>query len=374
MKSYVRLALTACLFSAAASANTGQAPIPNTFNAQKELMQFRVRTQGASAAFSRTHKELLASFLAHPSSPYSELFAEPGLANEIWWPEFIGSLASRFTDAEPMVIHALQRQWGFTKARPGIDIDVGPAQTAAYHGREAAANAMKAEVDADIFWRARERNGAHYGRAAGDAVALQILRDQIKRNDPSTYGVLDIEPAVLERYLTYDGWPEISEYDARYLFDLLNYALRTTPSYDRGGTAVMLPTIYRVSRTAAAYADANGYFTTGGHCSGNDARTDAYESIDEDDPLCFIAATDRAVKLWYKRRLHSEAIVHPPHATSHAGFGELMFFVLTLFDLPLAAEAEEAVAASELAGEGVLTEEEASFATSRASLTCGVSR
>jgi hypothetical protein len=376
MKSLTRLAILAGLFPAFALAADA-----NSLDVYRELVRYRTQHVGAARAFNGTTSQFLAKFLSDPGSPYSGLNNAPTFTNEVWWPAFVFSLPEFGDNAFDATLDALQWQTGLTKARPGIEVAVDDDAVAAFRGREAAANALKAGVDADIFWKARDMNGSIVTEAAGHAVALQILRDQMRRNAPELYDALAIKPDVLQRYLAQTDPQEIPEYDHRYLADLLRHALSTRGHALDTGNGRRLPAVYRVARVAAAYSDAQGYYNSDGYCAGNEPRsgepTDS-TATDYHRPLCFIAATDRAVQGWFRRQLRLEASGPRVHEQHSEGFSHLLHWlgtVLILVDFAAFIETTEAVIADDLVTEGSITEEDATLASERATrLTCRIRR
>ncbi|HEY4293815.1 hypothetical protein [Luteibacter sp.] len=374
MKPHLRLAVFASLLPLSSLA----ADTP-PFDAYKALVQFRVQNHGAASAFDATTNPLLSQLQVDTASPYSDLIDQPVMANETWWPVFLESVPSGVVAPGDTIVGMLQWQLGLTKARPNVDVTVSDEDTARYRGHEAAANALKAEVDADIFWKARDLNGSHFAEAAGEAVALQILRDQIARNDAEDYESLAIKPDVLRRYMEQTNPERVDDSGREYLGTILRHAITSRPSFEDGGSRRGLPTIYRVARTAAAYADADGYTRPGGYCSGNQPRPSAPDTwpIQSGSPLCFVAAHDRAVTAWYRWELRDEAVRRPP-PPEQSGLSKLMHWVgvaLLLIDGAAFMETIDAAVADDLAFEGALSDEEAELASRRASrLTCGIHR
>ncbi|NID16150.1 hypothetical protein [Luteibacter yeojuensis] len=390
MMSPPRLALAACLLPLAtvavhatdAGRETAVVPKAGTgasFDMYEALSRFRIRHKRTASALESTTAGLLRQLLKEPASPYSDLVDHPPMTNHLAWRRFTTDLSSTFPDAGEVALDTLRWQMGLTKARPGVDIAVDEPAITRYRGREAAANARKAEIDSDIFWKARDMNGSRLAEAAGEAVALQMLRDQVRHTDPKDHRALDIQPGVLARYMAQTHPEAISGADRRYLAEMLGIALAARHSPVEGGGSGQLPTIYRVARTAAAYADANGYLTPGGYCDGDAPRIRAPDSpfFDEPSALCFVAATDRAVARWYRRQSHVEAVRHPP-PPEHGGFYNLLHWVGAVFvlvDFAAFIEVTEALTAEDMVLEGVLEDADAELASSRSSrLTCRISQ
>ena len=120
---------------------------------------------------------------------------------------------------------------------------------------------------------------------------------------------------------------------------------------------------------AAAYSDASGY-------AGGPTCTDANPGIPEPgEPFCFAAATDRAVRSWYRRELLWQQV---RHARNHQEslFDKAVHWlapVLFLLDGVAFIEFAEGAIASDLLAEGSITEEEATLAFERAeNITCRI--
>lgn len=375
MKSLLRLACLVALLPAPAFAAD-----PTTVDVYHELIRHRIATVGVDDALDYDTAAFVANFLEDPDSPYSNLRDDPPLTNEIWWFDFVDSLTLETADEHAVALGMLQWQSGFTKARIGIDVVVDTASLRAYHGRYAAANAIKAGVDADIFWKAADMNGVMSTVAAGHAVALQLLRDQIRNNAPDTYESMGIKPDVLARYLRQDNPEMVGENDQNYLADVLRYAISTREfTIDAQGRR-QLPAAYRVARVAAAYADARGYKNPSGYCQGNDPRPGepiGSDATEYNRPLCFVAATDRAVQSWFRRQMRQEASdVRLAHEAPDRVSERISFWlntVLALTDLAPFVETSEAAAVEDLVSKGALAEDDAAFAEERASqLACRI--
>lgn len=369
MKSLSGIALAACLLPTAVGASPG-------VDVYRELIRYQTNEAGASHPFAQDTQQFLTRFLQDPASPYSELIVLPFVTNELWWPDFVDSLPITEPDTYDAALKALQHQSGLTKARPGIDVAVDDASVNAFRGVKVAANAAKAGVDPDIFWQAWDMNDAKTTVAAGYAVALQILRDQIRTNDVSGYERMAIKPDVLSRYMAQRDPDQVSEYDQRYLADLLRYDLIRPgiPSDRHGGTS--LPAAYRVARTAAAYFDSRYDF---GYCEKNDFRAappgdDPPSGIPQ--PLCLVEATDRAVQSWYRRQLRVDAERISNEVDHGGGFSHLLHWVstvLVLIDFAAFVEVVDTLVADDLAAEGAISEADADYAADRAHrLTCRI--
>lgn len=375
MKSLLRLACLATLLPAPAFAAE-----PTTIDVYRELVRHRAAAVGVENALGYDTPAFVASFLEHPDSHYSALRDDPPLTNEVWWPDFVHDLAFDAPDKQTAALRMLQWQGGFTKARVGIDVVVDNASLRAFRSDHAAANAIKAGVDADIFWKAGDLNGAMSTVAAGHAVALQLLREQMANNAPGEYEARGIKPDVLARYLRQDNPEKVDENDQNYLADLLRRAIaKWDVTVDTQGR-LHLPAGYRVARVAAAYADARGYINPYGYCLGNEPYPGEPAGAIADDyhrPLCFIAATDRAVHSWFRRQMRKEAAdIRLSHQASDGVSARLSFWlntVLVLTELAPFVEIADAAAVDGLVSEGALTDEEAAYAEERLSqLTCRI--
>jgi hypothetical protein len=375
MKSLLRLACLAAMLPAPAFAAEA-----STIDVYRELIRHRTATVGAANALDYDTRGFVSSFLEDPDSPYSNLRDDPPISNEVWWFDFVDSLSIDAGDANAAALEMLQWQGGLTKARPGIEVTVSDKATNAYRGREVAANAIKAGVDRDIFYKAWDMNAALTTVAAGHAVALQLLRDQIRNNAPDTYEARGIKPGVLTRYLR-ETYPErLDESDLNYLASLLRFALsQQSFTVDAEGHR-QLPPAYRVARVAAAYSDGRAYTNPTGYCHKNGPLPGAPTGADATEyhrPLCFVAATDRAVHSWYRREIRVQAArVRMAHQTPDHVDARVSFWintVLLLTDLAPFVEFGEAAVVEELAFEGGVAEEDAAFARERANqLTCRI--
>lgn len=377
MKSFLGSALIAALSSTAASAAPPSAPV----DAYKVFLRAELRHEGVDHALAADTSAFTARFLTNPSSPYSDLIDTPLFTNEIWWPEYVHRMRTADGEDTDRALATLQLQSGFTKARPGKDVEVTPAAQHAYRGREVAANAVKAGVDSDIFWQAFDMSGTSITAAAGHALALQILRDAAAAHDPADYGRMAIKPDVLSRYLRQQRPDRIPEADLRYLADLLRGAIQGRGAPLEGTLAQRLPAAYRLARVAAAYADSKGYYSSRAYCAGDApaaGQPTGPEALGFDRPLCFIAATDRGVQAWFRRQLRIDALKLRIHENPHRGFerfAHLLGTVLIFMDMVAFIEVADALVADELATEGAIDEETAERLGNRANrLTCRINR
>lgn len=369
MMSIRRCAMLACLMPFAVLAEENQPP-----DVYAAIVSHRVRHSGAADAFSGTTRALLEDLLVTPDSPFSDVNAQPSITNAEWWESMSVTLFPQATDAMQKTLEALHVQMGLTKARPGVEYQVDPQVAALYRGAFPAAQALKAGVDADIFWQARTLNPAKSTEAAEEAVALQILRDQVLRNDASTHVEKLIRRDVLDRYMRYYNTMDVLDEDRGYLRAVLQGAMSSRPpSYEAGGLPSGLPTIYRVVRIAAAYADAAGYnsFTPGATC------VDARPPQEPGDPFCFAAATDRSVRAWYRRERLRQEVRHenPRSESAFAKLVHLLTPLLFVLDGVAFIELAEEAIASDLLADAAIEEDEAVMAAERAdNLTCRIHR
>lgn len=374
MKSPRRLALFASLIPVVAFAGD-----TSHIDIYRELVRSRTENLGAEQSFGLNTNQFLRQLVDDPNALYAELSEQPRITNEVWWNRFVDGLPmdrDRSTDA---ALDALRWHSGLSKARPGIDVVVDEKAILAYGGREVAASALKAGVDPDIFNKAADMNIRRMTVAAGYAVALQILRDQMNAYDPADYGPRAIKPDVLDRYMkqTYPSW--VTEYDERYLADLLRYEMNRNGRASDAGSRHQLPAAYRVARVAAAYSDRRGYASPRPLCVGNEPSIflpTTNTSLRDDPRLCFVAATDRAVQSWYRNEVRAEAA-----ALRRRGHGEsssaLRFIgtVLALVDVVSFIEVVEEVIAGDLVTMGGIEEADAEIASSRSNrLVCRINQ
>jgi hypothetical protein len=329
------------------------------------LQRERVARLGGGDAFSTSESALLSQLLVDPASTYSATVAEPAFVNDVDWPEILAGLPVPLSTAAAVGI--LDWDLGLTRARPGRDVEPGTG----YKDPFVAASATKADVDADIFWHMVDLTGfLHSARAAPYAVAMQILREQIRGTAPERRAVLGIDEAVFQRVMKASHLDQVSHHDLQYLSVLVQYRLI---HWQPGGRSTKglraLPTVFRVARVAAAYRDAQGYI--GGFPCKPDAtprENHAGTGTDGDErPLCFVAATDRAVHRWYVDEAARQAARVPQREITGmqrlAGFAAM---VLALLDLAPLVEMVEAVVADDLVTAEWLTPAEADMAAERA--------
>lgn len=371
MKSHLRLAFLASLFPFAAIAGD-----TTRIDIYRELVRFRSQYLGAEQAFDLTTDQFLRQLVDDPSLFYTELSDRPRLTNEVWWELFLDRLPGDRKSSSRAALDALKWHAGLSKARPGIDVAVDAEAVAAYGGVEVAANALKAGVDPDIFGKASAMNGSSNTVAAGYAVALQILRDQANTYEPADYGRRAIRPEVLERYLAQDYPARIPEQDKHYLADILRYETNQHGTVTDGERRHALPAAYRVARVAAAYTDRDGYLSPRALCRGFEpgpGQPRKRADMDGHRPLCFVAATDRAVQSWYRRELREDHLALKRRHAASSPVMRMIGTVLALVDVVSFIEVVEAAVAEDLAAASAIDEVDAGLASDRASqLSCRI--
>lgn len=364
-KRIIHLACAATLVPATASASP-----PDVY---REYAMAKGGSGQASLALPGT-AEFLAAYLDEPTSAYSTLVDRPNDLNEVWWFNFADVVAPGTEDPRQAALAALQLATGLTKARPGVDVQVGDDHADRYRGREAAANAIKAGVDSDIFWKACDFN-PRISAAAAQATALQFLRERSQSVPQSQWEERGIRADVLYRYLAATSAAEVTEDDDRYLGEVLSYALAQGEPSPTG-----LPAVFRVARLGAAYSDARGYYgrrlCVEGAAPDPGMPTELAEALANDRPLCFAAATDRAVQAWFRGQVRLDASGERIHENHHEGWHRLAYWlgaVIAFADFAVFLEGTNALVADELAESGVIPADEASSVTERVrQLTCGV--
>jgi len=331
------------------------------------LQRERVARLGGADAFAASESTLVGQMLSDPASPYSATVAEPDFTNEVEWPTVLAGLPGSLSTASAVAV--LGWDLGLTRARPGRDVQA----RAGYRDPFVAASATKADVDADIFWHMVDLTGfRHSARAATYAVAMQILREQARTTVPERRAMLGIDEGVLRRVMAASYLDQVAHYDMQYLSTLVQHRLIHWQPGGRSTSGLRaLPTAFRVARLAAAYRDAQGY--VGGFPCKPDATPrdgSAGTGAEGDErPLCFVAATDRAVHRWYIEESRRQAAWLP--AREHNGMQRLAGFaaaILTLLDLAAVVEVVEAVVADDLVTAKWLTPVEADMAAERADL------
>lgn len=314
---------------------------------------------------SQTQEALLGQLLTDPASPYSATREQPAFTNDVEWPEVLARLPGNLSTEEAVAV--LDWDLGLSRARPGHDVE----PRVGYRDSLVAASATKADVDADIFWHMVDLTGfRHSTKAATYAVAMQILRQQLLETDPARQAALGIDRDVFRRVMGAVYLDQVSTYDMQYLTALVQHRLMHWQVGDRATTGSRsLPTAFRIARIAAAYRDAQGYLS--GYPCNPDATPHAGTAgtgVEGDErPLCFVAATDRAIHRWYVDESERQARWVPER--EHDGMQRLAGFaaaVLTLLDLAPFVEMIEAVAADDLVTARLLSSADADLAAERA--------
>lgn len=308
--------------------------------------------------------ELVRQLQADPTSPYSALVGHPRFTNEVGWIAVLDSLPG--LPSEATVLSSLALDLGLTRARPAIDV----RERTGFRDRFVAANATKAGIDPDIFWHMLDLGGfRHSARTAPYALALQILRRQMKSVPTSRHAMNGIDAGVFNRVMAARSLQQVTPYDLAYMDALAQHALIHPRTGEASGDGTALPPMpYRVARLAAAWRDTEGYLTRPPCNAEGAARASGATDIP-----CFVAATDRAVHAWYITELRRQASLPPSHADGE-GASRLIAAVallLPLLDIAAMAEAIEASVADDLVFEGTLEAGDAEAAEQRAaSLTC----
>ena len=313
----------------------------------------------------QTQNALLTQLLVDPTSPYSDVKGDPEFTNDVEWPDVLARLPGNLSTGDALIV--LNWDLGLTRARPGLDV----AARSGFRDPFVAASAAKADVDADIFWHMLDLTGfRHSTRAATYAVAMQILRQQLIETDAARQASLGIDKDVFHRVMKAAYLDQVATYDMHYLTTLVQHRLI---HWQVGGRATTgsraLPTAFRVARVAAAYRDAQGYFSEYPCTPGAMPRAGSAGTGAEGDerPLCFVAATDRAIHRWYVDESDRQARWVPER--EHDGMQRLAGFVsamLVLLDLAPFIEMFEAVVADDLVTARVFTPAEADMAAERA--------
>jgi hypothetical protein len=299
-------------------------------------------------------RHLLAQLLERPGELYSPLVASPGFTNEVWWQGFVGTFDPGLREED--VLHGLQRQLGLTKARPGIDVTVTPGDDTVFRGREVAASARKAGIDITIFNKVLDMHAPRVVEAAHDAVALQMLHDDMARVPRGQWAAQGIDAASYERYMAASHADELREDDTRYLASLVATAVRSRGISVNARGEPQLPAAFRLARAAAAFKDRGGYYSARPYCVAgtvHPGRPRDASAFNHNQPLCFIDATDRDVVRWFHHEARLEHRGLRIHENTHGTLARtLLIFglVMPLMDLAAFVEVAEASAARELAG------------------------
>jgi len=336
------------------------------------LQRERIARLGAADALAHSNAAFVRQMLVNPASPYSGLIAEPAFTNEVDWPGLLERIpGGPLTSHQALAV--MQWDLGMTRARPGIDITI----KAGYRDDFASASATKADVDPDIFWHVLDLTGySHSTKGAGYAVGLQILRRQLAETPEDRRIALNVDPDVFKRIMLARHFDEVTEYDLGYVSALVQRRLVHWSVGERTSHGLRaLPVAYRIARVAAAYRDLQGY-EAGYPCdrAANTATGTAGTGVAGDDrPLCFAAATDRAVHRWYLDEYLRQSRVVPHRDSGLARFAHFAGAILALIDMAGAMEVVEALIADDLVAAETITRAEADFAAERANvLSCRI--
>lgn len=326
----------------------------------------RIARLGAEEAFAHSNAGLVRQMLLDPASPYSAMNDAPGFTNDVDWPNIVRTIKAGEVSLHD-ALAVMQWDLGMTRARPGVDLLVRRG----YRDNFVAASATKADVDPDIFWHVLDLSGfRHSARGATFAVGLQILRTQMAATAPERYDTVGIDAGVFDRVMQAQHMDQVTAYDLNYLSTLVQYRLIHWRAGERASTGLRaLPMAFRVSRVAAAYRDALAY-VSGPTChkDGSPVSGTAGTGTEGDTrPLCFVAATDRAVHRWYLDEVRRQAAYVPEREES--GLRRLIRFagaVLALMDMAAVIEVVEAVVADDLVAGEAITGAEADVTAERA--------
>ncbi|HEY4293817.1 hypothetical protein [Luteibacter sp.] len=341
------------------------------------LQRERMERLGPVEALNRSSASMARDMLVDPASPYSEVQPLPAFVNDLAWPAALESLPEQLDDQQALDV--IRWDLGMTRARPGVDIPVGAVH--GYRDRFVAASAIKADVDADIFWHMLDLTGfRHSTKAAYYATGMQVLRNQMGTTEPAQLAALGIDVDVFRRVMQARSLSYIADHDLRYLSALVQHRLIHWQAGGDASTGLReLPMAFRIARVAAAYRDAEGYFV-GSPCrpDGSPAANVAGTGMPGDPrDLCFVAATDRAVHRWYLDEVRAQAIPRRdrPEPNGLARLTGLLSLAFPLLEWVTAIEVVEAIIADDLVSAEALSVEDAEVASERADLiSCRIPR
>ena len=334
----------------------------------------RVARLGVADVLEVDGATLAREMLVDPASPYSDLRDRPSFMNDVDWPSAAASVPG-MTLSDDDVLAVLRWDLGMTRARPGVDVITGQG----YRDPFIAANAQKADVSPTIFWHMLDVMGHRRStQAAFYAVALQILRTQLDTVPVERRASLGVDAAVYDRVTAARHAGDITVHDLRYLATLVQYRL---VHWQGGGVTAaglrQLPVAYRIARVAAAYRDAQGYVSAP-PCGRDATAAPRYAGTGKDGdarPLCFVAATDRAVHRWYLDESRREAAWVPPRPEAN-GFMKVaaaIGLVFPLLEMVSLFEIVDAVIADDLVGTQAIEAADAEAFAERADLlTCHI--
>lgn len=324
----------------------------------------RIAQLGIDASMEHGDAWLASQLLEDPQSPYSASIAQPGFTNETWWAEVVASLPEGTGEAD--ALNQLRQEFGATRARPGVDVTVSEH---GFRDSFVAAHAIKAGLDADIFWHMLDVFGYERARRlAGYAMGLQLLREQVTRVPIDRQLDSGIDGDVVARFFRATQPSHISTRDIRYLNILVQHGLL----HPARGPGIPLP--WRIARSAAAFRDAEGYLY-GPPCRPDATPNPTMAGSGAESDLrtpCLVAATDRAVHRWHVAELR-RPMIRETHAKDSmaAKLGMLVGALLPLLDMMALAEIVEAAIADDMVTANTLSRADADILSARATrLTC----
>lgn len=292
-----RFSLPLFLMALSTTAMSTAAPSVDVLSLLTEAREARL----GDGTFSMKSVPIADQLLSHSSSPYSEEESQPAFTNDVEWVDILDTLPASMSEAD--ALETLRIDLGATRARPGVDVEPSPG----FRDRFASASATKADVDADIFWHALDLMGYHHSaRAAGYAVALQILRRQVETTPVERRAASGIDESVLRRFMLARNASDLRPDDVTYLGVILRFHVSHGMSgeFSRAGKR-LIPARYRIARVAAAYRDLEGYIAPP-PCRPDGSPASNQLSNDDTTSLCFVAAHDRAVYQWYQDEIRRQ--------------------------------------------------------------------
>lgn len=361
------VALAAVTSAASATTITGSDVLP-------ALHASRVARLGVADVLEVDGATLAREMLVDPASPYSALHDRPSFMNDVDWPSVAADVpGSPLSDDD--VLAVLRWDLGMTRARPGVDVKTGRG----YRDPFIAASAQKADVSPAIFWHMLDVMGYRRStQAAFYAVALQILRSQLDTVPRDRQAALGVDAAVYDRVIAARHADELATHDLRYLATLVQYRLVHWQGGGRAATGLrQLPVAYRIARVAAAYRDAQGYVSAP-PCQRDATAAPTYAGSGgngDTRPLCFVAATDRAVHRWYLDESRREAAWVPPRPDTNGlmKVAAVVGLVFPLLEMVSLFEVVDAVIADDLVGaEAIEASDAEAFAERADLLTCHI--
>lgn len=300
---------------------------PPTHSALVTLIRAYARLDGNAAyVLSGTDASYAQWVLADPSSPYSAL-AERDLLpmNDA---ERLAAQLLATTGHVPdqrELSQRKQRELGFTKSRPWIDVDDfygAPINT--YRG---VPSHLKAGVDAAVVVGVREMVGNGYPAiGALYAVAAQLLKEKLNTTTAAEQRRVGLRAEVLSGMEVMPHAWRPTDFDLHYLAILLDGEMREWDIAEPHNASLpRLPTPLRIARMAAAYRDQQPFDVDPCRNSREHDPATAGRGGEDPRPLCFNDATDRAVYAWFVAELHSEMAdrrrteIGDPHRAKIAG-------------------------------------------------------